>query len=67
MIFAMQGSLQEQSDSESESSLSQSPNMQDWLAHAHSTRNQHQQDTLQRQRVHWSFCYDVIFSLELIK
>ncbi|MCJ8736789.1 hypothetical protein PDJAM_G00016450 [Pangasius djambal] len=46
----IQASLQEQSDSESETSLSQSPNVRDWLAHAHSTRNQHQQDTLQRQR-----------------
>ncbi|TSO25166.1 Nesprin-1 [Bagarius yarrelli] len=46
----IQGLLQEQSDSESESSLSQGPNVQDWLAHAHTTRNQHQQDTLQKQR-----------------
>ncbi|XP_076833611.1 nesprin-1-like isoform X2 [Brachyhypopomus gauderio] len=46
----IQGSLQEQSDSESESSLSQSPNMHEWLAEARSTRNLQHQDSLQRQK-----------------
>lgn len=45
------GSLQEQEDIESDSSLSQSPNMMDWLSQARSTRNQQHQDTVQRQRV----------------
>lgn len=45
------GSLQEQEDTESDSSLSQSPNMMDWLSQARSTRNQQHQDTVQRQRV----------------
>uniref|UniRef100_A0A8C2KL13 Spectrin repeat containing, nuclear envelope 1a n=1 Tax=Cyprinus carpio TaxID=7962 RepID=A0A8C2KL13_CYPCA len=46
----IQGSLQEQEDTESDSSLSQSPNMMDWLSQARSTRNQQHQDTVQRQR-----------------
>ncbi|XP_067272909.1 nesprin-1 isoform X4 [Pseudorasbora parva] len=46
----IQGSLQEQEDTESDSSLSQSPNMLDWLSQARSTRNQQHQDTVQRQR-----------------
>uniref|UniRef100_A0A8C1T562 Spectrin repeat containing, nuclear envelope 1a n=1 Tax=Cyprinus carpio TaxID=7962 RepID=A0A8C1T562_CYPCA len=50
----IQGSLQEQEDIESDSSLSQSPNMMDWLSQARSTRNQQHQDTVQRQR---SFIY----------
>ncbi|XP_052391485.1 nesprin-1 isoform X1 [Carassius gibelio] len=46
----IQGSLQEQEDIESDSSLSQSPNIMDWLSQARSTRNQQHQDTVQRQR-----------------
>ncbi|XP_039537650.1 nesprin-1-like isoform X2 [Pimephales promelas] len=47
----IQDSLQEPSDSsESDSSLSQSPNMQDWLAQARSTRSLQHQDTLQKQK-----------------
>ncbi|KAJ0062831.1 hypothetical protein NL108_008118 [Boleophthalmus pectinirostris] len=46
----IQGSLQEQEDSESDSSLSQSPSVQDWLAQARTTRSQQHQDTLQRQK-----------------
>uniref|UniRef100_A0A671Q6F1 Nesprin-1-like n=1 Tax=Sinocyclocheilus anshuiensis TaxID=1608454 RepID=A0A671Q6F1_9TELE len=46
----IQGSLQEQEDIESDSSLSQSPNMMDWLSQSRSTRNQQHQDTVQRQR-----------------
>ncbi|KAJ0008745.1 hypothetical protein NQD34_016160 [Periophthalmus magnuspinnatus] len=46
----IQGSLQEQEDSESDSSQSQSPNVQDWLAQARTTRSQQHQDTLQRQK-----------------
>uniref|UniRef100_UPI0037E92F69 nesprin-1 isoform X2 n=1 Tax=Semicossyphus pulcher TaxID=241346 RepID=UPI0037E92F69 len=46
----IQGSLQEQEDSESDSSLSQSPSVQDWLAQARTTRSQQHQDSLQRQR-----------------
>ncbi|XP_061651777.1 nesprin-1 isoform X12 [Phyllopteryx taeniolatus] len=46
----MQGSLQEQEDSESDSSLSQSPSVQDWVAQARTTRSQQHQDTLQSQR-----------------
>uniref|UniRef100_A0A8C1T5H7 Spectrin repeat containing, nuclear envelope 1a n=1 Tax=Cyprinus carpio TaxID=7962 RepID=A0A8C1T5H7_CYPCA len=48
----IQGSLQEQEDIESDSSLSQSPNMMDWLSQARSTRNQQHQDTVQRQRLY---------------
>lgn len=47
-----QDSLQEQEDSESDSSLSQSPSVQDWLAQARTTRSQQHEDSLQRQRVH---------------
>ncbi|CAB1447010.1 unnamed protein product, partial [Pleuronectes platessa] len=46
----IQGSLQEQEDSEPDSSLSQSPNVQDWLSQARSTRTQQQHDNLLRQR-----------------
>ncbi|KTF84425.1 hypothetical protein cypCar_00008835, partial [Cyprinus carpio] len=47
----IQDSLKEPSDSsESDSSLSQSPNMQDWLAQARSTRSLQHQDTLQKQK-----------------
>ncbi|TWW68818.1 Nesprin-1 Enaptin KASH domain-containing protein 1 [Takifugu flavidus] len=46
----IQGSLQEQEDSEPDSSLSQSPNVQDWLSHARSTRTQQHHDNLLRQR-----------------
>lgn len=46
-----QGSLQEQEESESDSSLSQSPSVQDWLAQARTTRSQQHEDSLQRQRV----------------
>uniref|UniRef100_A0AAV2JAL2 Calponin-homology (CH) domain-containing protein n=1 Tax=Knipowitschia caucasica TaxID=637954 RepID=A0AAV2JAL2_KNICA len=45
-----QGSLQEQEDSSSDSSLSQSPSVQDWMAQARTTRSQQHQYTLQRQR-----------------
>ncbi|XP_023282951.1 nesprin-1-like, partial [Seriola lalandi dorsalis] len=44
------GSLQEQEDSEPDSSLSQSPNVQDWLSQARSTRTQQHHDNLLRQR-----------------
>lgn len=43
--------LQEQESSGSDSSLSQSPSSQEWLAHARTTRCQHRQDSLQRQKV----------------
>ncbi|XP_063352154.1 nesprin-1 isoform X7 [Pelmatolapia mariae] len=46
----IQGSLQEQEDSEPDSSLSQSPNVQDWLSQARSTRTQQQHDNLRRQK-----------------
>ncbi|XP_037550764.1 nesprin-1 [Nematolebias whitei] len=46
----LQGSLQEPEDSGSESSLSQSPSVQDWLAQARTTRTQQQEDSLQRQK-----------------
>uniref|UniRef100_A0A3B4YE87 Spectrin repeat containing nuclear envelope protein 1 n=1 Tax=Seriola lalandi dorsalis TaxID=1841481 RepID=A0A3B4YE87_SERLL len=46
----IQGSLQEQEDSEPDSSLSQSPNVQDWLSQARSTRTQQHHDNLLRQR-----------------
>lgn len=45
--------MQEQEDSESDSSLSQSPSVQDWMAQARTTRSQQHQDSLQRQRVHF--------------
>lgn len=52
----LQDSFKEPSDSsESDSSLSQSPNMQDWLAQARSTRSLQHQDTLQKQRVGYFF------------
>uniref|UniRef100_A0A672IE86 KASH domain-containing protein n=1 Tax=Salarias fasciatus TaxID=181472 RepID=A0A672IE86_SALFA len=47
----IQGSLQEQEDSEPDSSLSQSPNVQDWLSQARSTRTQQHHDSLLRQRL----------------
>ncbi|XP_077366762.1 nesprin-1 isoform X9 [Festucalex cinctus] len=46
----IQGSLQEQDDSEPDSSLSQSPNVQDWLSQARSSRTQQHHDNLLRQR-----------------
>ncbi|XP_039981880.1 nesprin-1-like isoform X3 [Xiphias gladius] len=46
----IQGSLQEQEDSEPDSSLSQSPNVQDWLSQARSTRTQQHHDNVLRQR-----------------
>lgn len=46
----IQGSLQEQEDSEPDSSLSQSPNVQEWLSQARSTRTQQHHDNLLRQR-----------------
>ncbi|KAM4529485.1 nesprin-1 isoform 3-T3 [Fundulus diaphanus] len=46
----IQGSLQEQEDSEPDSSLSQSPNVQDWLSQARSTRSQQHHDNQLRQR-----------------
>lgn len=46
----IQGSLLEQEDSEPDSSLSQSPNVQDWLSQARSTRTQQHHDNLLRQR-----------------
>ncbi|XP_057678025.1 nesprin-1 isoform X5 [Corythoichthys intestinalis] len=45
----IQGSLQEQDDSEPDSSLSQSPNVQDWLSQARSSRTQQHHDNLLRQ------------------
>ncbi|KAG7239212.1 hypothetical protein INR49_029965 [Caranx melampygus] len=50
MLQDKQGSLQEQEDSEPDSSLSQSPNVQDWLSQARSTRTQQHHDNLLRQR-----------------
>uniref|UniRef100_A0A4W5PDW6 Spectrin repeat containing, nuclear envelope 1b n=1 Tax=Hucho hucho TaxID=62062 RepID=A0A4W5PDW6_9TELE len=47
----IQGFLQDQEDSESDSSLSPGTSVQDWLAQARTTRSQHHQDSLQRQRV----------------
>ncbi|XP_053736179.1 nesprin-1 isoform X10 [Synchiropus splendidus] len=46
----IQGSLQEQDDSEPDSTLSQSPNVQDWLSQARSSRTQQYHDNLLRQR-----------------
>ncbi|XP_067337447.1 nesprin-1 isoform X16 [Channa argus] len=46
----IQGSLQEQEDSDPDSSLSQSPNVQDWLSQARSTRTQQHYENLLRQR-----------------
>ncbi|KAK0149352.1 Nesprin-1 [Merluccius polli] len=46
----IQGTLQEQEDSETDSTLSQSPNVQDWLSQARSTRTQQHHDNLLRQR-----------------
>lgn len=56
--LSIQGSLQEQEDSEPDSSLSQSPNVQDWLSHARSTRTQKHHDNLLRQRVRNAFSND---------
>ncbi|TNN68504.1 Nesprin-1 [Liparis tanakae] len=47
----IQGSLQEQEDSEPDSALSQSPNVQDWLSQARSTRTQQYHNNLLRQRM----------------
>lgn len=49
--LSIQGSLQEQEDSEPDSTLSQSPNVQDWISHARSTRTQQDHDNLLRQKV----------------
>ncbi|XP_061667964.1 nesprin-1 isoform X8 [Syngnathoides biaculeatus] len=46
----IQGSLHEQDDSEPDSSLSQSPNVQDWLSQARSSRTQQHHENLLRQR-----------------
>ncbi|XP_076155328.1 nesprin-1 isoform X4 [Alosa pseudoharengus] len=46
----LQVCVQEQDDSESDSTLSQSSTVQDWLDQARCTRTQQQQDTLQRQK-----------------
>ncbi|XP_076129249.1 nesprin-1 [Alosa pseudoharengus] len=46
----IQGSLQEQEDSESDSTLSQSPNFQDWLSQLRNSRGQHRHQHSQRQR-----------------
>ncbi|XP_061756512.1 nesprin-1-like isoform X2 [Nerophis ophidion] len=46
----IKGSLQEQDDSEPDSTLSQSPNMQDWLSQARSSRTQQHHNNLLRQR-----------------
>ncbi|XP_068610253.1 nesprin-1 [Brachionichthys hirsutus] len=46
----IQGSLQDQEDSEPDSSMSQSPNVQDWLSQARCTRTQQHHDNLLRQR-----------------
>lgn len=54
LCLFIQGSLQEQEDSEPDSSLSQSPNVQDWLSQARSTRTQQHHDNLLRQRVRGS-------------
>lgn len=54
-LFSVQGSLQEQDDSEPDSSLSQSPNVQDWLSQARSTRTQQHHNNLLRQRVRGSW------------
>jgi len=53
------GALQEPEDSESDSSLSQSPSVQDWLAQARTTRTQQHEDSLKRQRV----CFNLVFNL----
>ncbi|XP_041950505.1 nesprin-1 [Alosa sapidissima] len=46
----IQGSLQEQEDSESDSTLSQSPNFQDWLSQLRNSRGQKRHEHSQRQR-----------------
>lgn len=51
LVSFIQGSLQEQEDSEPDSSLSQSPNVQDWLSQARSTRTQQQHENQLQQRV----------------
>lgn len=53
--LSIQGSLQEQEDSEPDSTLSQSPNVQDWISHARSTRTQQNHDNLLRQKVRNTF------------
>lgn len=60
-FLVLQSSLQEQEDSESDSSLSQSPSVQDWLAQARTTRSQQHQDSMQRQRVHFLFLFSSLF------
>lgn len=63
MLSSLDGqeSLQEQEDSESDSSLSQSPSVQDWLAQARTTRSQQHLDSLQRQRVRREKPQEVLF------
>ncbi|KAI5615121.1 nesprin-1 isoform X2 [Silurus asotus] len=46
----IQGSLMTQEESESDTTLTQSPSVLDWLNQARSTRSQQHQDTMQRQR-----------------
>uniref|UniRef100_A0A1A8H4I9 Spectrin repeat containing, nuclear envelope 1b n=1 Tax=Nothobranchius korthausae TaxID=1143690 RepID=A0A1A8H4I9_9TELE len=48
--LSIQGSAPEPEDSESDSSLSRSSSVQDWLAQARTTRTQQQEDSLQRQK-----------------
>lgn len=62
-FLVLQSSLQEQEDSESDSSLSQSPSVQDWLAQARTTRSQQHQDSMQRQRVHFLFSSLFLYSV----
>lgn len=51
LLSFLQGSLQEQEDSEPDSTLSQSPNVQDWLSQARSTRTQQHHENILRQKV----------------
>lgn len=64
VLALLQGSLQQQEESDSDSSLSQSPSVQDWLAQARTTRSQQQEDSLQRQRVHFDILFFCIRSIE---
>lgn len=64
ILSVVQDSQREASDSsESDSSRSQSPNVQDWLAQARSTRSLQQQDSLQRQKVLFLLYLFLSFSL----
>ena len=60
-LSSSQGSLQEQDDSEPDSSLSQSPNIQDWLSQARSTRTQQHHDNPLRQRVRGGRTSDFLY------